>query len=111
MCLRHRKEKLPAVEYGTRTSCRESAFIDLFHFLEWRIRLCMNMLTTEFGVHVIVYTPEPFGDGVEGLFYWVGNDVFREAFATVFTGEDVGECTEKSSYLCGGRVFRETYEM
>ena len=71
----------------------------------------MDMLTTELGVHIIVYTPQPFGDGVKRFFYWVGNEMFREAFATVFTGENVGECTEKRAQLCWGGVFRETYEM
>jgi hypothetical protein len=70
----------------------------------------VNPLLPEFGVHIIMNTPEPFGQILLITFYGVIFHVFREALTAVFTWEDVRECIHEFTNL-GSRLGAETYEM
>ena len=70
----------------------------------------MNPLLPEFGVDIIMNSPEPLGQILLITFYRVVFHVFGEALTTVFTREDVREHIHKFTNL-GGWLRAETYEM
>jgi hypothetical protein len=70
----------------------------------------MNPLLPELGVHIIMNTPEPFGQILLITFYRVVFHVFGKALTAVFTGEDVRERLHKFTNL-GRRLRAETYQM
>jgi hypothetical protein len=92
-----REKKVPSLEFCSRTTGGQKIFVVAFYCFKGWFGFYTEVLVSEFLVHLVVNSPEPFRQGIcrlESGGEWIFFHVLGQTCATEFTGENKREHAE-----------------